>query len=113
MPGQEEEASRFRALHQTGHAFVMPNAWDAGTALLLAGLGFAAIGTTSAGLALSLGVEAGTGAVSREETLANARAIVAATALPVFADLEDTFGDTPAACAEPSEPAFPCRLAGR
>ncbi len=84
-------AAAFRALHTGPGTIVTPSCWDAGTARLLAGLGFPALETTSAGLAYSLGRPDGHG-VSREETLANARAILAATHLPVSADLEGGFG---------------------
>ena len=96
---QAEKAERFRALHAGPGAFVIPNPWDAGTARLLAGLGFRALTTTSAGLAFSLGRPDGAGLVSRDEALANARAIVDATDLPVAADLENGYGDSPEAAA--------------
>jgi 2-methylisocitrate lyase-like PEP mutase family enzyme len=97
---QAEKARRFEALHRRAGAFVIPNPWDAGTARILANLGFEALTTTSAGLAFALGRPDGFGAVNREETLANARAIVEATDLPVAADLENGFGHTPEAAAE-------------
>jgi 2-methylisocitrate lyase-like PEP mutase family enzyme len=97
---QAEKAERFRALHARPGAFVIPNPWDAGTARMLASLGFEALTTTSAGLAFSLGRADGAGRVTREETLANARAIVDATDLPVAADLENGFGDAPEDAAE-------------
>ena len=81
-------------------AFIIPNPWDAGTARILESIGFEALTTTSAGLAFSLGRRDGTGDVTRDETLANAKAIVDATHLPVAADLENGFGDSPAAAAE-------------
>ena len=77
---------------------MIPNPWDAGTARILAALGFEALATTSAGLAYALGLR--DGAASRAQTLANARAIVAATGLPVSADLENGFGDAPEDAAE-------------
>ncbi|MEP6574198.1 MAG: isocitrate lyase/phosphoenolpyruvate mutase family protein [Gemmatimonadota bacterium] len=92
---QLEKARRFQALHARSGAFVIPNPWDAGTARILAGMGFEALTTTSAGLAFALGRRDGEGAVSLDETLSNARAIVAATDLPVAADLENGFGDAP------------------
>ena len=95
-----EKAARFRALHERAGAFVIPNPWDAGTARVLAHLGFEALTTTSAGLAFALGRPDGAGAVSRDETLANARAIADATDLPVAADLENGFGDAPETAAE-------------
>ena len=97
---QAEKAERFRALHSRPGAFVIPNPWDAGTARILASLGFEALTTTSAGLAFTLGRQDGAGMVTRDETLANARAIVDATDLPVAADLENGFGHTPEAVAE-------------
>jgi 2-methylisocitrate lyase-like PEP mutase family enzyme len=97
---QAEKGERFRALHARSGAFVIPNPWDAGSARILTGLGFEALTTTSAGLAFALGKRDGTGEVTRDETLANAKAIVDATHLPVAADLENGFGDTPEAAAE-------------
>jgi 2-methylisocitrate lyase-like PEP mutase family enzyme len=97
---QAEKGARFQALHVRPQAFVIPNPWDAGTARILASLGFEALTTTSAGLAFTLGKRDGTGEVTRDETLANARAIVDATDLPVAADLENGFGDAPEAAAE-------------
>ena len=98
--GQQEKGDRFVTLHARGEAFLIPNPWDAGTARMLAHLGFEALTTTSAGLAFTLGKRDGTGEVTREETLANARAIVQATDLPVAADLENGFGDAPKIVAE-------------
>ena len=97
---QGEKAARFAALHARPGVFVIPNPWDAGTARILAALGFEALTTTSAGLAFSLGRPDGAGHVTRHETLANAKAIVDATDLPVAADLENGFGHTPEAAAE-------------
>ena len=93
---QAERAARFQALHQREGAFVLPNPWDAGTARLLASLGFEALATTSAGLAFMLGRTDMARAVSREEALDNARQIVAGAGdLPVTADLEDGYEPTP------------------
>ena len=100
MASQVEKGQRFKALHARGGAFVIPNPWDAGTAKILAALGFEALTTTSAGLAFALGRRDGAGEVSRDETLANAKAIVDATDLPVAGDLENGFGDSPEAAAE-------------
>ena len=101
MPvSQREKGERFRALHARPGAFVIPNPWDAGTARILTKLGFEALTTTSAGLAFTLGKRDGAGEVTREETLANAKAIVDATDLPVAADLENGFGHTPETAAE-------------
>ena len=97
---QVEKGQRFQALHVRPGAFVIPNPWDAGTARILAALGFEALTTTSAGLAFALGKRDGVGQVTREETLANARAIAEATDLPVAADLENGFGDAPETAAE-------------
>lgn len=109
-PTREQQVARFRALHAGPGAFVMPNPWDAGSARLLAGLGFPALATTSAGLAFSLGRR--DGAAGQEETLANARAIVAATALPVSADLENGFSHAPEDCARTLRLAAETGLAG-
>jgi 2-methylisocitrate lyase-like PEP mutase family enzyme len=85
-------------LHERPGAFVIPNPWDVGTARILAGLGFEALATTSAGMAFALGRR--DGAVSRDDALAHARTIVGATALPVSADLENGFGAAPETVAE-------------
>ncbi len=100
MPTQAEKAAKFLALHQRPEPFVIANPWDAGTARVLTGLGFLALSTTSAGLAFSLGRRDGTGSVSREEALANAKSIAGATELPVAADLENGYGDRPEDAAE-------------
>jgi 2-methylisocitrate lyase-like PEP mutase family enzyme len=95
---QNNKAQIFKALHERTGLFVIPNPWDAGSAKMLAGLGFEALATTSAGLAYALGRP--DGSVSRDEALENSRAIVNATSLPVAADLENGYGDSPEACAE-------------
>jgi 2-methylisocitrate lyase-like PEP mutase family enzyme len=95
---QTEKATRFRALHEGPGAFLIPNPWDAGSARILAGLGFQALATSSGASAGILGRR--DGQVTREEALVHARAIVLATDLPVSADLEKGFGDAPAAAAE-------------
>nr|WP_298140205.1 isocitrate lyase/phosphoenolpyruvate mutase family protein [uncultured Pseudomonas sp.] len=100
MLTQMQRGEAFRALHQRDGLFVLPNPWDAGSAKMLAALGFEALATTSAGLAFSLGRCDAEGAVSRDEALANSRAIVEATVLPVAADLENGYGDEPQHCAE-------------
>ncbi|MEX5340532.1 oxaloacetate decarboxylase [Pseudomonas sp. I2] len=99
MDVQTLRAEAFKALHEREGTFVIPNPWDAGSARLLASLGFEALATTSAGLAFSLGRPDAEGALTLDETLENARAIVDATALPVAADLENGFGDLPQDCA--------------
>src|SRR5512132_4161408 len=95
---QHDKAARFRALHQGPGAFVIANAWDAGSARVLAGLGFPAIATSSGAQAGTLGKR--DGGVSRDDALEHCRAIAAATDLPVSADLEKGFGDAPEAAAE-------------
>ena len=95
---ESEKAKRFSALHQGPRAFLIANAWDAGSARILAGLGFQALATSSGACAGVLGKR--DGQVTREEALDHARAIVQATDLPVSADLEKGFGDAPAAAAE-------------
>jgi 2-methylisocitrate lyase-like PEP mutase family enzyme len=100
MRTQAEKAVTFRRLHERAGAFVIPNPWDAGTARLLAALGFEALATTSLGLANSLGRVDGIGAVSRREVLDNCRAIAEATDLPVNADLENCYAHEPRAAAE-------------
>ncbi|AHF66379.1 MULTISPECIES: isocitrate lyase/PEP mutase family protein [Pseudomonas] len=97
---QLHRAHTFKALHERDSAFVIPNPWDAGSAKLLASLGFEALATTSAGFAFSLGRADAEGAISRDETLENVADIVAATDLPVAADLENCFADSPEDCAE-------------
>ncbi|WP_051969319.1 isocitrate lyase/PEP mutase family protein [Kitasatospora azatica] len=109
---QRRRALAFRDLHTGPGAFVIPNAWDAGTARLLTGLGFPALASTSAGLAFALGRADGANLVDREQTLANARSIVAATHLPVSADLESGFGPAPEDVAETIRAAAAAGLAG-
>ncbi|MEX0759961.1 MAG: isocitrate lyase/phosphoenolpyruvate mutase family protein, partial [Tistlia sp.] len=86
-------AAAFAALHQGPGIFVLPNPWDVGSAKLLSALGFPALATTSAGYAFARGKQDRIGGTGREEALAHAREIVAATHLPVSADLENGFGD--------------------
>jgi len=100
MPTQAEKATAFRALHERPGAFIIPNPWDAGTARLLASLGFEALATTSLGLSNALGRPDGAGVVSRDEVLDNCRVIAEATDLPVSADLENCYADEPRAAAE-------------
>src|ERR1700677_3125743 len=98
MPTQNEKALAFRALHERDRAFIIPNPWNMGTARMLSSLGFEALATTSAGFAFSRGrPDYG---VDRNEMLAHLAAMVAATALPVSADLENGFGDEPEVAAE-------------
>lgn len=100
MASQEEKAAAFKTLHEQPGAFVIPNPWDEGTARMLATLGYRALATTSAGFSFSIGRPDEVGNVSRDETLAHLRTIIAATPLPVSADLQNGFGDGPEACAE-------------
>ena len=110
MPTQAEKGQTFRALHERDGAFIIPNPWDIGTARLLAHLGFEALATTSAGYAFSVGQRDNT--IKREEMLAHVSAIVAATGLPVSADLENGFGDAPEVVAETIRLAAATGLAG-
>src|SRR5580704_5233137 len=98
MRTQAEKAAAFRALHERPGAFIIPNPWEAGTARLLAGLGFEALATTSLGLANMLG--RADSKVTRAEVIANCRVLAEATALPVNADLEDCFVHEPEAVSE-------------
>jgi 2-methylisocitrate lyase-like PEP mutase family enzyme len=98
MRTQAEKGSAFRAFHQRESAFIIPNPWDVGTARLLAYLGFDALATTSAGYAFSAGQRDNT--IGRDRMIQHVGAIVAATDLPVSADLENGFGDDPQTVAE-------------
>lgn len=98
MATQHQKAVRFQALHRGPGAFVIPNPWDGGSARLLAGLGFQALATSSGAAAGVLGRR--DGHITRDEALAQVRLIVAATDLPVSADLEKGFGDSPEVVAE-------------
>ena len=95
---QAEKARKFRALHDAAGAFIIANPWDAGSARVLAGLGFEALASSSGAKAGVLGKR--DGRVTRDEALANARLIVNATDLPVAADLEKGFGDSASDAAE-------------
>jgi 2-methylisocitrate lyase-like PEP mutase family enzyme len=97
---QERKYQTFRALHERPGAFVIPNPWNAGTSRILTVLGFEALATTSAGYAFAAGRRDSSAALTRDEILENAKAIVEATHLPVSADLEDGFGRSPQMCAE-------------
>ena len=107
-----ETAAAFRRLHEGPGAFVMPNPWDVGTARILAGLGYEALATTSAGLAYSLGRSDGEAAVTRDEALEHAAVIAAATPLPVNGDLENGFGHDPESVAETIRGAAAAGLVG-
>jgi 2-methylisocitrate lyase-like PEP mutase family enzyme len=97
MEKQQEQAARFRALHESG-VFVIPNVWDGASAAIMAGLGFKALATSSAACAATLGKL--DGEVTREEALAHARLIVSVSECPVAADLENGFGHAPETVAE-------------
>jgi 2-methylisocitrate lyase-like PEP mutase family enzyme len=117
MPRYESRAAAFAALHRTKPGFIMPNAWDAGSAIVLATAGFPAIGTTSAGVAFSLGkpdyaVADRRFGVSRNEMLERAAEIAAAVCIPVNGDLEAGYGDTPDEVAATVRAAIDAGLAG-
>lgn len=107
---QAEKVKHFQSLHQGPGAFVIANVWDAGSARLLAGMGFPALATSSGASAAILGRR--DGQVTREEALGQARGIVLATELPVSADLEKGFGDSPEIVAETIRLAAEVGLAG-
>jgi 2-methylisocitrate lyase-like PEP mutase family enzyme len=97
---RQEKFNAFQALHQRPSAFAIPNPWDAGSAKILAALGFEALATTSAGCAFSRGYLDSAPEMTRDVILQNAKEIVEATSLPVSADLQNGFGHTPNICAE-------------
>jgi 2-methylisocitrate lyase-like PEP mutase family enzyme len=107
---QAEKGRVFRALHERDSAFIIPNPWDAGTARLLAHLGFEALATTSAGYAFSAGQRDNT--IDRNQMMAHVATIVSATDLPVSADLGNGFGDSPEIVAETLRLAAAAGLAG-
>ncbi len=92
QPSQQQKARAFRALHEFG-VFVIPNPWDAGSAKVLAALGFAALASTSSGFAFTLGRS--DGAATLDEVVEHARALDEATPLPVSVDLENGYGSRP------------------
>src|SRR5439155_21956049 len=111
MPTRDDASmTTFLDLHIPGTPLLLPNPWDAGSAKLLASLGFAALATTSSGFAATLGRL--DGSVTRDEALEHAASIVAATNLPVSADLENGFADDPAGVAETVRLALETGLAG-
>ncbi|MDR3704203.1 MAG: isocitrate lyase/phosphoenolpyruvate mutase family protein [Candidatus Sulfopaludibacter sp.] len=110
MLTQAEKGRMFRALHERDFAFIIPNPWDAGSARLLAHLGFEALATTSAGASFAAGKADGT--MERDEVMAHVSIMVAATELPVSADLENGFGDSPESAAETIRMAAATGLAG-
>ncbi len=105
-------AEAFRALHQGPGIFVMPNPWDQGSARILAGLGFPALATTSAGHAYALGRRDNEGAVSRDEAMAHGRELLSAIPLPLNGDLEGGYGDAPEAVAKTIRAAADAGFAG-
>jgi 2-methylisocitrate lyase-like PEP mutase family enzyme len=110
MTTQADKAQRFLAMHRAGEPLLMPNPWDLGSARLLASLGFEALATTSSGFAATLGRN--DGSVSRDEAIVHSAVIVAATDLPVSADLENGFADDPSGVAETIGVAIEVGLAG-
>ena len=107
---QAEKAQRFLALHESERPLLLPNPWDAGSARLLASLGFHALATTSSGFAATLGRL--DYSVTRDEAIEHAAAIAAATDVPVSADLENAFADEPEGVAETIRLALGAGLAG-
>ena len=110
MPGQPTKAAVFLARHAGSSPLLLPNPWDEGSARLLAWLGFEALATTSSGYAATRG--ALDGAMDRDDVIGHAAAVVAATDLPVSADLENGFGDDPSTVAETVRFALDVGLAG-
>ena len=109
---QAEHYARFRALHEEPGAFIMPNAWDGASAVLLKREGFRALGSSSLAIAFALGRRDGLHEVSREAAIANAALLGAISGLPVNGDLEDGFGPDPSDCALTVEAAIAAGLAG-
>jgi 2-methylisocitrate lyase-like PEP mutase family enzyme len=117
MPSQQQKATTFKAMHRAPRGFVMPNAWDAGSAVILAEAGVGAIATTSAGIAFSMGrpdynVRDPRLAVPRDVMFERMREIVEAVALPVNGDLEEGYGDRPEDVADTIRLAIAAGLAG-
>lgn len=98
MLSQADKAKAFRALHEAPGTFVIPNPWDVGSAKVLAGLGYKALATTSSGMAWSMGLL--DGQVTRDALMEHCRLLAEATDLPLAADIEDGFADTPEGVAE-------------
>jgi 2-methylisocitrate lyase-like PEP mutase family enzyme len=110
MPDATDRTAQFRSLHDGDAPLLLPNPWDVGSAKLLASLGFKALATTSGGFAATLGRL--DGSVTRDEALSHSAAIVAATDLPVNADLENGFADDPDDVAKTVRLAVETGLAG-
>jgi len=110
MTQPTDAASRFLQLHRPGQPLLLPNPWDVGSARVLASLGFEALATTSSGFAATLGLQ--DGSVTRDQAIGHAAQIVAATPLPVSADLENGFADDPQGVAATVAAAIEAGLAG-
>lgn len=109
---QPASYERFRALHEGPGAFIMPNAWDGASSVLLQQAGFASLGTTSLGIAFALGRRDGVRAISRDEAVANGTLLARLTGLPINGDLEDGYGASPEDCAATVRAAIAGGLAG-
>lgn len=109
---QPEAYDRFKALHEAPGAFVLANAWDAASAVVLREAGFSALGTSSLAIAHALGRPDGRGAVSREEAIANGTLLARVSGLPVNGDLEEGYGPTAEDCVATVEAAIAGGLAG-
>jgi 2-methylisocitrate lyase-like PEP mutase family enzyme len=112
MKTRNEKYEIFKALHERPGSFIIPNPWNAGTARILAELGFEALATTSAGFAFSIGRLDSASEMTRNDILENAQSIVEATELPVSADLQNGYGDALEACASTIRLAAEAGLAG-
>jgi len=112
MSTAADRRSAFKALHEKGRAFLMPNPFDIGTARILDGLRFDALATSSAGYAWTRGVKDAEGLISRDDALSHAAEIIGATSLPVNGDLENGFGDSPEDVVETVKGAIEVGLAG-
>ncbi|MET0385450.1 MAG: isocitrate lyase/phosphoenolpyruvate mutase family protein [Polyangiales bacterium] len=110
MVDQADKGRAFRALHQRKQTFILPNAWDAGSARVLESTGFTSLATTSAGFANSIGQL--DGQPGRDAVLEHAAILVRATDLPISADLESGFGDSPETVAETIRAAAQVGLVG-
>jgi len=112
MPTAAYRRAAFKALHEKGRAFLMPNPFDIGTARILDGMRFDAMATSSAGYAWTRGVRDAEGLIGRDQALSHAAEIIGATTLPVNGDLENGFGDSPEEVAETVRGAIETGLAG-
>jgi 2-methylisocitrate lyase-like PEP mutase family enzyme len=110
MTQPSDAAGHFLRLHRPGQPLLLPNPWDAGSARVLAWLGFEALATTSSGFAATLGLR--DGSVTRDQAIGHAALIVGATPLPVSADLENGFADEPEGVAQTVAAAIGAGLAG-